>query len=200
MPVPKWMLPLMLGAVVVIAGCKSEKSRLEGLYAKAATPGSGRAAIGNELRSQWAAGKVTIVEAVVMANLKLDSPGGSAAVVLAGAVLDTIEVVQPDIESQTNEFFWIQTGTLAGKGAAVAFAAGDIPLARTLVLAGSDRWQTEAYWREHGAHDALASLVMHRSGESKEALERLRSRPELTAETQAAYDQIEREWRRSRGG
>ncbi len=200
MPVPNWFMPVTLGALVMAAGCKSEESRLEALYAKAAGPGGGRAAIGNELRTQWGSGKVTIAEAVVLANLKLDSPGGNGAVVLAGAVLDTIDIVQPEIEPKTNELFWIQTGTLAGKSAAVALASNDTALARTLVLAGSDRWQTESYWRDHAAHDALASLILHKSGESKEALERLRARPELTDETQAAYDQIEKEWRRSRGG
>lgn len=195
----RWLLPVLLLALAMTAGCKSEKSRLEEIYASAGSAG-GRGTAMNELRKQWASGKVTIVEAVGLAHTRLDSPGDAGAVAFAGAVLDTVAMIQPEIEDKTNELFWIQVGTLAGKAAAVAYAASDVPLARSLVLGGSNRWDNEAYWREHPAHDALASLVMHKSGESKEALERLRSRPELGAETQAAFDEIEREWRRSRGG
>lgn len=199
MPLHRWLLPVLLLALAAMAGCKSEKSRLEAIYASAGAAG-GRSAAMNSLRKQWATGKVTIVEAVGLAHTKLDSPGDAAAVTFAGAVLDTVAMIQGEIEDKTNELFWIQVGTLAGKAAAVAYSSNDIPLSRSLVLGGSDRWNNEAYWREHPAHDALASLILHKSGESKEALDRLRSRPELGAETQAAYDEIEREWRRSRGG
>ncbi len=200
MSVARWLLPLLLVALVGVAGCKSEKARLEALYGTAGSGRGGRTAVGNELRKQWAEKKVTIAEAVSLAHSKLDAPGDAASVVFAGAVLDVIAMIAPDIEDKTNELFWIQAGTLAGKAAGVAVAANDIPLARSLVLAGSERWQTEAYWRQHPDHDAAASIIMHKSGESKDALDRLRSRPELTPETQAAYDLIEKDWRRSRGG
>lgn len=196
----RWLFPVLLVALAAMTACKSEESRLEEIYATAGSGTGGRAAAGNALRKQSAQGKITIVEAVAFANDKLDSPGDAAAVSFAGAVLDTVEIALPDLESKTNELFWIQIGTLAGKASAVAFTGGDVPLARSLVLAGSDRWQTDAYWHGHPAHDATASLLMHKSGESKEALARLRERPELVEETQAAYDEIEREWRRSRGG
>jgi hypothetical protein len=196
----RWFLPVLAVALAAMTACKSEASRLEEMYTAAGSGTGGRAAAGNSLRKEWAAGKVTMVEALNMAHTKLDSPGDAASIAFAGAVLDTVEIAQPDLESKTNELFWIQIGTLAGKAAAVAFTAGDIPLARSLVLSGSDRWQTDAYWREHESHDALAAIVLHKSGESKVALDRLRSRPELGEETQAAFDQIEREWRKSRGG
>jgi len=196
----RWLLALCLIALTVLGGCKSEKSRLEAVYAAAGSATGGRAGAANELRKQWGAKKVTMVEAVAMAHTKLDLPGDAASIAFAGAVLDVIEIVLPEIEPQTNELFWIQTGTLAGKAAAVAFNGNDIPLARSLVLAGSDRWQNDAYWLRHPDHDAVASLILHRSGESKEAIGRLRSRPELSEETQAALDVIEKEWRRSRGG
>lgn len=196
----RWLLPAMTVALVAMAGCKSEKSRLEDLYQAAGNASGGRGGVANELRKQWGEGDITIVEAVGLAHTKLDTPGDAASVAFAGAVLDVVGMIMPDIESKTNELFWIQVGTLAGKSAAVAFNGDDIPLARSLVLAGSDRWQTEAYWRQHPDHDAVASLILHKAGESKDALDRLRSRPELTGETQAAFDLIEREWRRSRGG
>lgn len=196
----RWLVPVLVLAVVALGGCKSEKSRLDALYAAAGTAGSGRSAVANELRKQWAAGNVTAVEAVNLAHTKLDSPGDGASIVFAGAVLDVLSVIQPDIEPKTTELFWIQVGTLAGKSAAVAFKTNDIALARSLVLAGSERWQNEAYWRQHPDHDAVAALILHKSGESKEALERLRSRPDLGPETQQAYDLIEKEWRHAHGG
>ena len=193
---------LLLVAAVALAfmsGCKSEKSRLEELFAKAGGQG-GRGAVANGLRQEWAAKKVRMVEAVSVAHDKLDSPGDAAAVAFAGGVLDVISMAEPDLAKDTTEFFWTRVGTLAGKAAAVAAESGDIALARSLVLSGGTEWDDEAYWRQHPSHDALASMLMHKSGESKAALERLRSRPELTEETQAAYDVIEKEWRRASGG
>jgi hypothetical protein len=193
------LFPIFVAALVVLSACKSEKSRLEDLYAASTGAGS-RGTVANDLRKQWAEGKVTMVEAVAMAHTKLDSPGDGASVVFAGAVLDVVGMIEPEIDSTTTEMFWIQVGTLAGKAAGVAFSAGDVPLARSMVLSGSERWQNDAYWQRHPTHDAAASVVLHRSGETKEALARLRERPDMASEVQEAYDLIERDWRRANGG
>ena len=99
----------------------------------------------------------------------------------------------PDIDKQVlNEFFWLRIGTLAGNAAAAARKAGDLPTARALVLAKPRRWQTEIYWRQCPAHDALASMILFENGEGSEALRRLNDRPDLADEVQQAKEAIEK--------
>ncbi len=64
-------------------------------------------------------------------------------------------------------------------------------MARSLVLAGPQRWQSEAYWMLHPGHDALAAYVLFFSGEGGEAMRRLRSRPHLDTLQQTAMDEIQ---------
>jgi hypothetical protein len=118
-------------------------------------------------------------------------------VAFAAAVLDFLEQVEPDLNPKViNDFSWIRVGSLAGNAAAAAQKAGDTAAARSVVLAGPKHWQGEVYWRQCPAHDALASLILFQSGEGEEALNRLRDRPELPEEVQAAKDMIEREMKK----
>ncbi|HMN40999.1 MAG TPA: hypothetical protein PKE29_09145 [Phycisphaerales bacterium] len=184
---------------LALAACSSEKDRLEAI---AATAAAGRSAAATSLRTAFFAKEITANAAIDLAHTKVDrlSPSTYSTqptandIAFAGAVLDFIEQTEPDIDAKVlNEFFWIRIGTLAGNAAAAARKAEDLPAARALVLAGPTRWQTEAYWRQHPAHDALASMILFESGESDKALNRLRDRPDLADDVQIVKDTIEKE-------
>jgi hypothetical protein len=85
---------------------------------------------------------------------------------------------------------WFRIGGLAGAAAEKAYLGEQFAEARSLVLAGPRRWQSDAYWLRHPGHDALASYIMFSVGEGGEALKRLRERPQMTEELQKACDDI----------
>ncbi len=193
---------LTLACSLGLAACSSEKNRLEAIAAAAST---GRAAQAAALRSAFFAQDITANGAIDLAYARVDrggpnspsTPPTPADIAFAGAVLDFIDQAEPDIDKKVlNDFFWIRVGTLAGNAAAAARAAGDLPAARSLVLAGPKRWQNDAYWRQCPAHDALASMILFESGEGDEALNRLRDRPDLADDVQAAKATIEKELRK----
>jgi hypothetical protein len=204
------------------AACSSESSRLEAAYAAAGkTPGSvgtdtggapaasgaagpaagGMSAAANKLQSMFYKKQITANEAMNLAHERLEKVGDQQSVNFAAAVLRFLIVIEPEIEkAKVNDFFWIRTGTLAGSAAAAAYANGNLAEARALVLGGTQRWQTEAYWHSHPAHDALAAKILHESGETQEALRRLKLRPYLDEDMQRVLDAIEKDVRRRRGG
>ncbi len=192
-------LGLATALSLTTVACTSEKDRLEAIAGAAAT---GRAAQAAALRSAFFAREITANGAIDLAYARVDrsSPGAPstpptpADIAFAGAVLDFLDQAEPDIDKKViNDFFWIRVGTLAGNAAAAARTAGDLPAARALVLAGPKRWQNDAYWRQCPAHDALASIILFESGEGDEALNRLRDRPDLAEDVQAAKNMIEKE-------
>lgn len=182
-----------LFAAGVLTGCSGEKKQLEVIYSAAgANPTQGVAA----LRQAFFAKQITPSAAIDLAHERIDTLGDAASVAFAQSVLDFIAQCEPDISPKViNDFFWIRCGTLAANASAAAMKRGDIAGARRVVLAGPKSWQTEAYWRRQTAHDALASLVLHQSGESQEALDRLTNRPDLAEEVDAAKKLIEKEMR-----
>jgi hypothetical protein len=60
----------------------------------------------------------------------------------------------------------------------------------TLVLAGPQRWQTEAYWQRCPNHDALASIVLDANGRRQEAVSRLADRPDLDGPALEVYEKL----------
>lgn len=192
-----FLLLLLLPAILV--ACGSKESSLDSMFASAAGP-TGRGAAAQELRRAFYADKITLSDAVDFAHRKIESPSDEQSITFARAVLDVIEIVEPEIDrAKVNEFFWIRVGTLAGNSAAAARNQGH-KLADSLVLAGTSRWQTDSYWLAHPEHDALAALLLHERGESQEALSRLRSRPDFDEHRLEAIKFIEEEIRRKRGG
>lgn len=185
--------------LVVFTGCSSEESRLEALYQTAKT--KGRGSIVNQIRTDWYAKDITLVGLIDLAHARVEKDNDLAAAVFAGEVLEAIAQVEPDIkDSEVNDFFYIRLGTLAANSAAIAWNTQprDITLARKLVLAGPQRWQSDKYWMDHPDHDALASYILFENGEGDEALNRLRQRPDGTEITDKAYDEIEKELRKQR--
>src|SRR5262249_20116084 len=80
-----------------------------------------------------------------------------------------------------------------------AFAGGRLSEARSLVFAGGQRWQNEAYWMLHTGHDALASAILAQSGERAEAIRRLDERTDLNGPAAEVLEWL-REGRERAGG
>lgn len=174
-----------------LAGCESERDRLEKVYAQASTSRSGAAAA---LKAQWTAGEITANEAINLAHERLEKVGDGASVDFAGSVLDFLKSVEGDLaKKELNEFFWIRNGTLAGSAGAAAVKLGQARLAEGVMLAGPARWQNDAYWRNHPDHDAMVSIVLHSVGRTREALDRISTRREDSEQVKQAYDIIQRD-------
>jgi hypothetical protein len=199
---------LMAGVLLVggVAGCTSEKDRLEAIAKTAATS---RVAAATALRNEFYAKHITANAAIDMAYERVDGalvpPGSSTPaktpsagdIAFAGAVLDFIDQAEPDIDKKVlNDFFWYRVGSLAGNAAAAARAAGDVPTAAKLVLANPTRWQTDNYWRQYPYHDALASILLFETDHGNEALDRLRNRPDLSDDVVQVQAMIEKEMRK----
>jgi hypothetical protein len=177
------LLPMLLAACG-----PTEAQRVEAIYSLAATnPAAAQA----EIVKQWNAGTLKLDTCMNLGHERLET-GQRGAPAFALAVLNAAtDLERPAEKAGVTEFYWFRLGTLAGAGAARAYQAGDLPAARALVLAGPRRWQAENYWRMHPDHDVLASLIMHKSGETTQALARLRERAEPDDQVQAMINQIQ---------
>jgi hypothetical protein len=158
-----------------------------------ATASAGRAAAATAMAADWRAKRLKLDECITLAFDQLDNAGDAESTAFAGAVLDMAAIIEKELpQSGEYEMFWIRVGSLAGLAAEKAAARRDFKEARSLVLAGPKRWQTEAFWRRHTQHDALASMLLFYAGEKGEALNRLRQRGDLDDLQQQAYDTISR--------
>ncbi len=188
---------LLAASAVGLAGCGSEAKRLDALATQAAT---NRQQAATALRKAFYAKEITAQGALGLAHERVEKAGDVASVDLAGAVLDMLDQIEPDVEKAgVNEFFWVRVGTLAGSAAAAAKKSGDLARARGVVLAGPMRWQNEAYWRQHSDHDLLASAIMFEAGEGEAAVRRLRERADLSEDQQKVLEQMEKDLRRGKG-
>lgn len=192
----RWSLTLGIAAAASVvfsalpAGCGQKKVSAQSYYSAAS---SGRSAAAASMAADWRAKRLKLDECINLAFERLDGPGDAESVAFAGAVLDMAAIVEKELpQSGEFEMFWVRLGSLAGLAAEKAYMRGDVKEARTVVLAGPQRWQTEAFWRRHTGHDALAAIILYQCGEGVEAMRRLRSRPDLDQETQDAYDLINR--------
>lgn len=189
-----WSRRVALAAAWFVTLCllpacgETEPQRLERLYALASTnPGAAQAS----LVTQWKAEQITMQGALGLAHDRVEQVADAGSVAFAGVVLGAIDELEgPIAQREINEFFWMRTGTLAANAAAAAYNGGSVPAARSLVLAGPDRWKTDDYWNRHPAHDALASYLLHLSGESQVAITRLRDRPDPAPEVLKAMEDI----------
>ncbi len=190
---------LLLLPFLLLPACDSQPATLATIQTTAATS---RSTAATALRNAFYAKTITANGAIDLAHDRFDTAKGgppptAADINFAGAVLDFIAQCEPDIDKKViNEFFWLRIGTLAANAAAAAEAAGDTPLARSVVLAGPKRWQTDLYWRQCPSHDALASIILFKSDEGPEAIHRLQDRPDLADEVQQAKTMIEQEMRK----
>jgi hypothetical protein len=184
-------LSAALAALIVAdaTGCDSPARRAAGYYSQAQ---AGRGAAAAAMAADWRANKILLDDCLDLAFDRVDNVGDTASLVFAGTVLDFAQLIEKELpQSGEMELFWSRLGGLAAASGQKASDAGDIKLARSLVLAGPMRWQSEAYWRLHPNHDALAAYVLFMSGEGAEAVRRLRSRADLEPVQQKALEDIQ---------
>ncbi len=169
-------------ASAFLPACDQKPQLIAGVVTQASTSRSTAAANIAALIKQ---GKLTTDEMLTLAFDKLER--GEDATAFAGAVLDSFVMLEgwlPD--AQEFEIFYRRVGRLALVAAMRAAEKDRFDEARELVFAGPKRWQSEAYWLRYPDHDALASMLMARTGEKQGAIERLRSRPVLEGDAAEA--------------
>lgn len=157
----------------LLAGCDSRASKLERIADDA--PRVGRDATLAALAAGPESGMGWLNDAMLLASDRLNA--GQDATIFAGAVLDLGARIEQRIPQQA-VLLVIGLGALAYQAADAARARGDIALARSLVLGGPRRWQTDHYWLTTPHHDALVSIVLFEHGEREEAISRLLVRAE----------------------
>ncbi len=185
------MVALALGSSLLLgaAGCESKARRAASFYTMAQ---SGRAGAAGQMAAEWRAGKIKLDDCLDLAFQHLDNEGDAASLVFAGTVLDFAQLIEKDLPKGGEfEFMWMRIGGLACAAGEKAYNAGDIPTARSVVLAGPSRWQTESYWLLHPGHDAIAAYVLALTGDAPEAVRRLRSRPTLDPVQEQALSEIQ---------
>ncbi|XVJ58613.1 MAG: hypothetical protein HEQ23_04115 [Tepidisphaera sp.] len=190
----QWHRSIACAALALTAtigsGCDREQDRVQATASLAASPAGGRAAAAAQFVRLMAAGKVTTEtmidsawNAVDQAAAGTNAQASIDATTFAGAVLDAIAAREPELLKQVGggefELFWMKVGGLAYKAAEEAHAKGRVAEALTLVFGGGGRWQTEAYWNRQSHHDAVAALVLFKSGQRAQAVQRLESRADL---------------------
>lgn len=173
---------------LIPSGCTSKKGRATSYAAQTAM---WRAALANAMAADWRAGNLLLDDCLDLAFAKLDTPADPSALIFAGAVLDFAAQVQAQLpKGDEYLLLYFRIGGLAGHAATVAYNAADYPTARSLVLAGPSRWQSDAYWDRHPNHDALVARLMFLSGEESESIRWLRRHDAMHDELQRAYDEI----------
>src|SRR5688572_24661716 len=173
------MVALALGVSLLLGsgGCESKARRAASYYTMAQ---SGRAGAAGQMAADWRAQKIKLDDCLDLAFQHLDNEGDPASLIFAGTVLDFAQLIEKDLPKGGEfELLWMRIGGLACAAGEKAYNAGDFKTARSVVLAGPARWQTEAYWQMHPGHDAVAAYVLALTGDAPEAVRRLRSRPTL---------------------
>lgn len=198
-----WSAVLLVLSVAVLPGC-DQRVPLNAMVATATSPTGGRVAAAGQLAAEWRAGRAKIDPAIDLAFEMIDSAanttplagtGGVAksadATAFAGAVLDAIAMLGTQLpQAPEMEIFWMRVGGLAFAAAEEAHAAGRLAESRNLVFAGGSRWQSDAYWYQHAAHDGLASVILAKTGEGGEAIRRLQDRPDLRGPAAEVYEML----------
>ncbi|MBC7771992.1 MAG: hypothetical protein H7210_05820, partial [Pyrinomonadaceae bacterium] len=140
-------LPLIVLAVCCClsgGGCMSKKDRAQLFYPQAAT---NRAATATAMAAAWRNQEIKLDDCLDMAFDHLENDSDAASIAFAGAVLDFAAEIERELPQQPEYFIlWMRIGGLAGHSATTAYNLGDFPAARSLVLAGPRKWQTDKYW------------------------------------------------------
>jgi len=175
----RWWRWAVFGVLVavVLGGCDDPRARL--LSHRETAASNGRAAAADALAADIRGGRVRLDLALDHAFHTLDQ--GNKDYQYLGAVLDAADQVSdliPEAEL-TNTLILHRIGRLAFRGAQTAAEENKVAEARGLVLSGPTLWQTDGYWMTYPDHDALAAVLMATTGQRREALARLGSRPVL---------------------
>lgn len=196
---------LTIACLALLGACQRADPLLQ-CAATATSPTGGRAASAALIVSSWKARTVKLDDALTLAFDYVESAAkktplkGTSVVVpsanataFAGAVLDAAAMLQDKLpQGGEFEILWFRIGGLAFASAEEAHAAGRLLEARSLVLAGGQRWQTEGYWLTHTAHDGLTSVILAKSGEPGEAIGRLRDRGQLQGVAAEVYEMLQK--------
>lgn len=191
-----WLTAALAVALPLSAGgCDRGPSPLDQAAAQVAAVG--RPGTVAALEAEFLAGRVTFEACLERAEAMLEA-GDPDATLFAGAVLDLAERIEDRFPTGPEfELFWMRLGQLASKATYQAMNAQRFEEADTLVLAGPDRWQRASYWQRYPNHDIMVAISLAHQDRSNEAIARLRSRPLVTPEMEAAIEQI-RELERQR--
>jgi len=189
LPMRARLLPLVLLIVsCCLTGCMSKKDRAQLFYPQA---GTSRTATASAMAAAWRKQQILLDDCLNMAFDHLEKDGDAASIAFAGAVLDFAAEIERELPQQPEYFIlWMRIGGLAGQSAAVAYNAGDFTSARSLVLAGPKKWQTDKYWEDHPNHDALVARAMFLTGQQAEAIRWLRRHDDLSGPLKEAQDEI----------
>lgn len=172
----------LLSATPLLSACDQKPRLIAGVVAQASTS---RTTAASNIAALIKQGKLTTDEMLTLAFDKLER--GEDATDFAGAVLDSFVMLEGWLaDGQEFEIFYRRVGRLALAAALRASEKGRFDEARELVFAGPKRWQTEPYWLRYPDHDAMASMLMARTGDKQGAIERLRSRPLLEGDAAEA--------------
>jgi hypothetical protein len=189
-------IAVCLLAAGALAGCDRPEARLRPIFAAAGNPAQGRGAAAQDLAQQIIAGRLTIADAIDDAVARIDAAAAAGRpstneTIYAGAVLDAAAIAEDSLpQGGEFEFLWIKLGRLAFIAAEEAHAHDRVAEAMTIVLAGPQRWQTEPYWLRYSDHDALAAVVLAKSGRAPEAVLRLQSRTVLDGPALEVYQML----------
>lgn len=168
----------VLGSLTAACERKVAESQLEAYATQAKTS---RATAAKGLIAAVQAGQIVPDDALTLAAAKLDN--GEDATEFSGAVLDMLGAIEEKLPHAGEfELFWRRVGRLAYWSAERAYLKGRKEEAATLILAGPKRWQQGQYWERYGDHDVLAAILLVEAGRKSEAVERLRSRANLSEE------------------
>lgn len=188
---------LLAFLLLILSGCDHTADTLNKIKAQAATP-AGRAAATTSLLAEFPPkgsmlpGAAVDDAAALLEQASTNAALSTQATAYAGAVLDAVQTSQSNLQQGGEyEIFWMKVGRLAYLSAEEAFQAQREQEAATLMLAGGTRWQNEPYWLRYPNHDALIAIIMARSGKRDEAIQRLRSRSELSGEAARVLNELE---------
>jgi len=185
-------------ACLTLAACDPGTSRLQRMARDAANPAVGRAGATTAIVAAFNKKQVKLSDAmdlafrlVEQARASADPNGSPGTTAFAGAVLDASAALNDQLpKAPEMELFYIRLGRLAFTAADEAAARGRMQEARTLVLAGTKRWQSEPYWMQYPDHDGLASAIMAACGQTEDAIKRLQLRSDLNGPAAEVYDQL----------
>jgi hypothetical protein len=181
-----------LAGAVSITGCDDPRARLveHERLASQSSSAAGRQAVTDALVADFRAGRISMDLALDHAFFTIEQ--GRADPVYLGAILDFVERTADSIpdSAEHSAFLLIRIGRLAYQAAEASYLSGDLPAAASLMLAGPDRWQSEAYWLRYPDHDALVAVILVQTGKRNEALRRLDGRSVLRGPAEEAYARI----------
>lgn len=142
------------------------------------------------MAADWHAGRITLDLAMAQAEAMLERDEDNPE--YFGAVLDLAVAIEDELPTSPETSFLLERriGHLAYRAAENSLERKRLAEARSLVLAGPERWQREQYWLLNPEHDAMVSYILALSGRRAEAVARLQGRTILNPPADRALEDI----------